>query len=257
MLDWLFAPSCPCDVEAKKWIEERLQWLAHEIPKSAFSGKQVVLPTKEFFPDAYSGSDECVRRIVDRVCGHMDIDPAIVHLKLIKQDHRFEMVDGRGRGIPTGAGGTYRGHRNRAVVEICRSEMCDLIGLVGTTAHELSHHLLLGEGRIVGRPFDNEILTDLTAAHMGFGIFLANGPRNWASQYSKWPNSKLNKPEYMTPPMFGYALAHLAWVRGESKPAWARYLCMSAWTNFKQGLRYLRETKDSKHRLTSDWFDDC
>ena len=72
--------------------------------------------------------------------------------------------------------------------------------------------------------YDNELLTDLTVVFFGLGIFLANTPRNWDSQYKKWPSTNLNKPEYMTPPMFGYALAHLAWFRGEEKPIWAKHL---------------------------------
>src|SRR5262249_31338404 len=124
----------------------------------------------------------------------------------------------------------------------------DPMGLVGTIAHELAHVRLLGEGRIMREVFDNELLTDLTVVHFGLGIFLTNTPRNWDSQYKKWPDSTLLKPEYMTPPMFGWALAHLAWFRGETKPEWAKYLKMAARANLKQGLRYLQETGDSAYR---------
>jgi hypothetical protein len=48
--------------------------------------------------------------------------------------------------------------------------------------------------------YDNELLTDLTVVVFGLGIFLANMPRNWDSQYKKWPGTDLNMPEYMTPP---------------------------------------------------------
>lgn len=45
--------------------------------------------------------------------------------------------------------------------------------------------------------------------------------------------------------MFGYVLAHLAWHRGEEKPAWAKHLRWEARANLKQGLRYLLRTGDS------------
>jgi hypothetical protein len=77
---------------------------------------------------------------------------------------------------------------------------------------------------------------------------LANTPRNWESQYTKWQDSNLLKPEYMTPPMFGWALAHLAWFRAEDRPAWAKYLNSSAKANFKQGLRYLRTSGDTWYK---------
>ena len=85
-------------------------------------------------------------------------------------------------------------------------------------------------------------------AHFGLGIFLANTPRNWDSQYSKWPDTDLLKPEYMTPPMFGWALAHLAWFRGEERPEWARHLNGGARANLKQGLHFLLATEDSWYR---------
>jgi len=96
--------------------------------------------------------------------------------------------------------------------------------------------------------FDNELLTDLTVVHFGLGLFLANSPRNWASAYTQWPGTSLLKPEYMTPPMFGWALAHLAWFRGEARPEWSRHLTGDARANLKQGLRYLDATGDSTHR---------
>jgi hypothetical protein len=64
----------------------------------------------------------------------------------------------------------------------------------------------------------------------------------------KWPDSELNRPEYMSPPMFGYALAHLAWHRKEEWPDWASYLNWSVRGEFKQSLRYLQKTGDSWFR---------
>src|SRR5438105_1191598 len=146
MLGWLFRPSCPCDPAAKAWVEERLQWLTEEFEDSAFTGRPLVLPTPEFFPDPYDGSRKAVRVL------------------------------------------------------------------------------------------------------LGLGIFLANTPRNWDADYKKWPETDLNKPEYMTPPMFGYALAHLAWFRGEAKPDWARHLHWNARGDFRRALRFLHEVGESEYK---------
>jgi hypothetical protein len=48
--------------------------------------------------------------------------------------------------------------------------------------------------------------------------------------------------------MFGYALAHLAWHRGEEWPDWARHLNWSVRGEFKQSLQYLQKTGDSWFR---------
>jgi len=103
----------------------------------------------------------------------------------------------------------------------------------------------MGENRVSGDEFDNELLTDLTAVFHGFGIFLGNSPRNWDSQYSHWPRTSLRRPEYMTLPMYAYSLSHSAWWRSEAKPEWANFLRHGLRPCFKQGLRYLLETRDS------------
>jgi hypothetical protein len=80
----LFRPSCPCDPPAKAWVEERLQWLVEEFDDTAFTGRQVVRPTPDFFPDPYDGSRKAVRRLLNRVCDYMDVVPDLVALKFAK-----------------------------------------------------------------------------------------------------------------------------------------------------------------------------
>jgi len=247
MLDWLFRPSCPCDSAAKAWVEERLDWLAQEFDDSAFSGRRIVLPTPEFFPDPYDGSNRTVRKLLDRVCEYMDVVPELVTLKFVADAGQIWLVNEAGQSLP-GAAGTYEEGDREFIISIDKSGLHDPMGLVGTIAHELAHVRLLGENRIMREVFDNEVLTDLTVVHFGLGIFLANTPRNWESHYSKWPDTDLLKPEYMTPPMFGWALAHLAWFRGEKQPKWAQHLSSSARSNLKQGLRYLLATGDSAYK---------
>ena len=45
--------------------------------------------------------------------------------------------------------------------------------------------------------------------------------------------------------MFAYALAHTAWFRDQMKPDWLPFLSFDLKPAFKQGIRYLMETKDS------------
>lgn len=245
MFGWLFHPTCPCDPAAKAWIEERLQWLAGEFEDSAVGNLPIVLPTPEFFPDPYDGSKKSARALLDRVCGYMGVVPDLVALKFSADASQLWLVNETGDYLPPGAAGTYEEGRRKFIVRVAKSGLDSPMELVGTMAHELAHARLLGEGRIMREVFDNELLTDLTVVFLGMGIFLANVPRHWESQYSKWPDSALMKPEYMTPPMFGYALAHVAWHRNEEKPAWAGYLNWGARTNFKQGVRFLQRTQAS------------
>jgi hypothetical protein len=243
MFGW-FRPTCPCDPAAKAWVEERLQWLSEEFEDSAFAGCPVVEPTPVFFPDHYDGSKRAARVLLDQVCGYMGVVPDLVALKFVSDANKIWLVNESGQYVPHAAG-TYEEGKRKFIIRVAKSGLDDAMGLAGTMAHELAHARLLGEGRILSEEYDNELLTDLTVVFFGLGIFLANTPRHWDSQYSKWPGTNLLKPEYMTPPLFGYALAHLAWHRGEEKPAWAKHLNWSARVNLTQGLRYLQKTADS------------
>jgi hypothetical protein len=76
-----FTRRCPIRDEERIWIDESMAWFV-DVFGSGPLANPVILPTAEFFPDAYGGSREEVRRELDRVCGYMGVDPASVELEL-------------------------------------------------------------------------------------------------------------------------------------------------------------------------------
>lgn len=244
MFGW-FAPQCPVDDAAKRWIEDRLHWLSDQFGRDVFTRRAVILPTNDFFPDPVDGSVESVRNLLNQVCGYMDVDPERVELEIFTDKSQLWLVNDDGKYLPTGPAGLYEEGDHKTVIHIERSGINDLHNLVGTMAHELAHLRLMGEGRVTGEEYDNELLTDLTAAFHGFGIFLGNSPRNWESKYDLWPGTSLKRPEYMSLHMYAYVLAHCAWFRGQSRPDWYPFLSFDLKACFKQGVRYLMKTSDS------------
>jgi hypothetical protein len=243
MLSW-FRPTCPCDAAAKRWVESRLQWLSKQFGLHILLERPIILPTSEFFPDPWDGSKKAAQRLFNRVCEYMGLEPDGVKLEFFENKQDLAMVNERGHDVPTSAAGWYRdGH-----IEIDTNGLDRPMDLVGTMAHELAHQRLLGEGRIDHEVFDSELLTDLTVVFHGLGVFMANFPRAWRGQMTYWPGTELWRPEYMSEPMFGYALAHLAWFRDKESPAWAKHLRWAPRGTFKQGLRYLQKTGDSSFR---------
>jgi hypothetical protein len=240
MFGW-FGPTCPCDPAAKRWVESRLQWLSGQFGLHVLLERPIILPTPEFFPDPWDGSRQAAHRLFRRVCEYMGVEPGRVGLRFFAEKHSLWLVNERGQDLPTSAAGLYE----EGVVKIEDRNLDNPMDLVGTMAHELSHQRLLGEGRVDPTVFDNELLTDLTVVFHGLGVFVANSPRVWSGQVSLWPGTQLRRPEYMSEPMFGYALAHLAWFRDEEGLTWARYLRWAPRGTFKQGLRYLQKTNDS------------
>jgi hypothetical protein len=246
MFGW-FQPICPCDPAAKRWVEDRLKWLSRQFGLHLLLERPLIVPTAEFFPDAWDGSPKAVRRMFHRVCGYMDVDPDAVEIELFTDRTPGSIValDPTAYGFAAGTWQGGAGPWQRGVVRLERSALDRPADLIGTMAHELAHQRLLGEGRADQEAFDNELLTDLTAVYHGFGVFLANNPRKSTGELGYWPGTKLRRPEYLSEPMLGYALAHLAWFRDEARPAWAKHLRWAPRAVFKQGLRYLDRTADS------------
>jgi hypothetical protein len=114
------------------------------------------------------------------------------------------------------------------------------MALVATIAHELSHVLLLGDARISPDREDHEPLTDLLTIYFGLGIFSANAAFEYYREHrGRNTYSRAARLGYLTEPMFGYALARYAWLRGEAEPGWARFLDTNPRSFLKRGLRYL------------------
>ena len=70
-----FSPKCPVTDNEKAWVEHNLLWFLEQFGQQTFLDVNVILPTPAFFPDPFKGSEECVRRLVDRVCGYMQVAP--------------------------------------------------------------------------------------------------------------------------------------------------------------------------------------
>jgi hypothetical protein len=248
MFGW-FRPTCPCDPAAKRWLEDRLQWLSRQFGLHILLERPIILPTDAFFPDAYDGSPKTVRRLFRRVCTYMEVDPEAVEIQLYTDRTPGSVVAiDPTRGFAAGTWHGGQGPWQKGIIRIERSALDRPADLIGTMAHELAHQRLLGEGRADAASFDNELLTDLTAVYHGFGVFLANNPRKSTGELGYWPGTKLRRPEYLSEPMLGYAMAHIAWCRDEDRPGWAKALRWAPRAVFKAGLRYLQTTANTRFK---------
>ena len=240
MLSRWFRPRCTVDPVTRAWLDRRRAWLAGQFPIPP-DDRRTVLPTAAFFPDPYDRSPAAVKRLAGRVCDHMGVDRDAIDVQLFDNAARaLRLVDGENRAVSTGPAGTYHRGDTHSVIRLERRQADDPMTLVGTVAHELAHVRLMGEGRVDGDDFDNELLTDLTVVHLGLGIFLANVPRHWDSHTSRWPGTDVPMPRYMTTPMYGYALAARSVGVGERRPPWRRSLRPGVRAEVDAAGRFLR-----------------
>ncbi len=242
-----FVPQCPVEAEDKAWIEESMLWLIEEFGADTLRNTLVILPTDEFFPDQFSRNEDDLRALVDQVCDYMDVDLERLELDIFTDDGGAVS-----RGLPSyeyshsGAAGHYKKRRGKFVISLESSQIGDPICLIATIAHELGHVRLLGEGRVSASFEDHEPLTHLLTVFLGMGVFTGNSVfsfRQWTDAFSQgWQSERRG---YMTEEMFGYSLAAFAWIRGEIKPAWTKYLAGNVSGYFKSGHKYLEKTGDT------------
>ena len=245
-----FEPKCPVPDEEKAWVDHRMSWLASQFGIERLRTGTLVLPTEEFFPDPYDGSEEALGAMFRRVCGYMDIDPSRVTLSLFSDPQRINLVPGYSL-VRTGPGaaGLYDAD-GPVTIWVETGQRDSPMIMVAVMAHELSHFHLIGGGRVSPEEdTDHEPLTDLTALFFGLGIFGANS----VFQYTQSADSIMYRwavrgAGYLTHRVYAYALALYAWARGDTSPDWTSHLCVNVRGKFKSGLRYLVKTGDTGFR---------
>jgi len=242
MFGWFRSkPECPVDVDTRQWIDGRWQWLEGQFGLGRLCKAPVVLPRPEFFPDPYRSTDEDARRLLDRVCGYMDIDPATVEFSLYED--RNPVYEGQWR---QGTAGLYHPEAGKFRIWIEVTNLADPLAMVATMAHELGHVHLLGHGRVSDEAEDHEPLTDLLTVFFGLGVFTANSvirEQYWhEGNYSGW---SMGRRGYLGMPQYGYAFARFARSRGEDGAGWSRELRLDVRSAFQQSMRFLSSAESS------------
>jgi hypothetical protein len=244
-----FRRSCPVDAETRSWVDRRMKWLADEFGLESWWHAKAIEPTDAYFPDRFDSSEHAVRRMLDRVCSFMGIEPERVALRLYSEVRNADL--GPGHHIQGGGTAGQYIASDKDIVRIESSGLNDTMALVATMAHELAHVRLLGEKRLSGDEEDHEPLTDLATVFFGLGIFNANSViryKQWTKgQWYGWSSGRLG---YLDEPTFGYALALWSYVRGESHPHWMRHLRPNVRVITKKSLQFLRATTDSPFSTT-------
>ena len=77
MLFGLFAPKPPLVVREKAWIEVRMRWLAGQFGINRLLNAKVAMPDDNWLPEDYEGTADDARRLLDRLCGFMQIPPVV------------------------------------------------------------------------------------------------------------------------------------------------------------------------------------
>jgi hypothetical protein len=198
----LFGPKRPLSAEEWEWQLAGFRWLLEEFEGlEKHRAGQLATPDGACFPDSRLTGDARAAELLHQIMGVADIadwpvrlvmDDGEPELRAVSQMHAITPETGWAMGtfqiVEDGAGGWL------AEIVASRQQLRDEAALVATLAHEVAHYLLSSSERPVPGGEDcHELLTDLAAVFLGFGIFLGNNARTsrhtqgeLGTQYGGW-----------------------------------------------------------------------
>ena len=228
LFDRFLSSRCPVDDATRGWVVDRYAWLLARFGRKTLRAP-MVLPTPEFFPERFDGSQAPLESAMQRIATRLQVDPDTLHLELHDETLGF---------------------RSHFRISVSSETARHPTSAVATLAHELCHALLLGDHYLEGEEEDGEPLTDLATVFFGYGIFTANAhvqESTWQSgARSGWSTKRQGYLDY---PTLGFALAYHAAQRKEPAPPWAGHLRADARKPFRQAMRCLqREQKHDERR---------
>lgn len=216
--------KAPIPDESQKWMLDTFKWLLDEFDKEKIISRKTLCPTAQDFPYKFEQSEKDALTLLPIIAAQMEIDPAKIELSFYDQS-LMEFAAGGGTRLfsqqdPNNqySAGTFKKRANRFHISLEVSQFKDTENLIATLAHELSHIKLIGENRIKE---NDEFLTDLTTVIYGLGIFCANASFKFYTGFDSWG---YNKQGYLSQQEWGFALALLAYLKGEKMPTWINHL---------------------------------
>ncbi len=235
---WKNKPKLPITAEDKAWIEGALLAVKNDFGTECFDSLSTILPDNSFYNYNFSGQKSDAEYVLSQTKIYLGLEDLEVKLDYFN-DHPVKMTDGTLLSSPAdingrwqSATGLYEQFDNEIVIHIESSILNNPIQLIATMAHELSHYILLGEGRIED---NDEYLTDLVAVTYGFGIFMGNSRFTHTTDNSGW---QMSSSGYLPEQIIAYAMAWLAIFRKENI-TWKTYLNKSMLKYFEQSIEYI------------------
>lgn len=260
----LFRRRPPIDADEWDWQLASFAWLEREhAGDSILEARILARPDGAEFPDTTAKGHALAEELLRQVKVIAGIAPWPTNLVPMRQMPVAKSVSpGLALAGGSGAAGTFqmvKGPDNlfRAEIHYAEGDLDRPVDLVGTLAHEVAHyrlHRLRAHGP--GGPECEELLTDLTAIWLGFGIMLGNQARygrHVANEHGQWYMS--GSRGYLSEGARMSALALSETIAGRDPMAAAPYLKPYLASDLKKASRYL-ETRNIRQDMSAIDFDD-
>jgi len=205
--------------EEQKWLVSRLADLIASRGAGQFVDMPLVEPTREFFPDPWTFSHEGLDRLVRRLmqyAGLRELDATV---------GTYVEMDAAGRSasqdhVPSTSGLFMGIDGGRCLFAFNEQAPADAEFMAGVMCHEVAHAYreFHGLARSAIRE-EEELLTDLTAVYLGFGILAANNSFRYRTagwNAGAWAtfSSSVQATGYLPSQAFAFVLAIQMVARG-------------------------------------------
>jgi hypothetical protein len=197
----------PTTVE-QEWIVVALASLIREHGHEPFVAGPIVRPDREHFPESKGLAAYVLDRATRRILQYAGMGDLDVSFEI------FTEGDPRYAGLEAGCHSTaayFAGIENGCCLfGLNMQGSGDAEYLAGVMCHEVGHAYRRKHGLEVEDRDEEERLTDLTAAYLGFGILAANNAWRYRASGDGWSTSKTG---YLTPQAMSFLLALQVWAR--------------------------------------------
>lgn len=232
--------------EDKEWVEDAFIWLDSQYGRDFLQNVKIIEPTKEYFDHWFQGKEEDAEFVLRQCMTYMDIKGVDVGLYFFSEaPMEFESEgitatnsdEGIGTNDQFALGKYTESGPNTFEIGLEINQLQNPQAMIATIAHELSHLILLGEGRLEE---NNEELTDLNCIALGFGIFTANS----IFEFQQWQGIshqgwRTNRQGYIPEQVATYAMALFNQFQGNTSD-WSRHLNVGVKKMYEKNIDYLK-----------------
>ena len=199
------------------WVEANFARLLAEFSaEKAVRNTPLVTPRNGGFTVNAQSAEESAEQLFIRTAEYCGVRDWPIRLEGVDDTHLHQQVSAHHiLQSDKSAAGTFQVQADEIVITYALSDVMAPMNLIATFAHEIAHGVLAGRQVEHDTPEEEvELLTDLAAVYLGFGVFLANSAFHFQqfsdSGYAGWHSSRRG---YLTQETLTYATALFCEIR--------------------------------------------
>jgi len=229
------------DLEA--WQLEAWAWLMRNRGGlSRLTATRLVTPSREYFPPSDAKGADLAAHVFDQVKALMGMTDWPCELEASRRAPAATRV-GEFWSLTNrrAVNGTFQVADGRAIIRYGSDLVDQPMKLVATFAHELSHYLIRAvQEPLPGGDAASELVTELTVAYVGLGVFSANVAFSFQQHGDTFSQGwRAQRNGYFSPASWSFAIAVFLALKAESPSAASRWLTRELVGPTEKAGRYL------------------